>query len=299
MKYTRAENTVRTYEYGWRKFTRWCEAAGHASLPAAPETVLDYITCRIDLGSLRLSTIRTEIHSIQYRHVREDLESPVNHSVKLLFRTAARKLRERPRGKRALRPDTLRAICAALDSDRGAAARRDQALVLVGFTSGWRRSELAELAVEDLWFESDDSMQLQLGASKSDQSGAQGRRISIPRGQCAATCPIRAVRAWLEIRGDWRGPLFCAVDPAGAVQRRGISGVTINLRLKRLLAAAGENPVPYGAHSLRVGMITSSAENGADVASIMQRTGQRDVQTVMRYIRPVAPFKTDPLKGIL
>jgi integrase len=142
-------------------------------------------------------------------------------------------------------------------------------------------------------------MIVQLGASKTDQDGTRGRRVSIPAGRRPATCPIRAVRRWLAARGDWQGPLFCRCNRSGELLRKGIGGSTVNLRLKHLLSLHGENPAAYGAHSLRAGMITASAENGADIAVIMQRTGQRSVQTVMRYIRPVAPFKADPLKGVL
>lgn len=299
MKYTRARNTVKTYEHCWQRFARWCSDAGRDPLPATPATVLDFATWRIELGRYRLSTIRTEIASIQYRHVTEAFATPVDQPIKVLLRVAARKLQETPRGKRALTAQQLRKICSALEHDPSRMAKRDHAMVLLGFASGWRRSELTRLGLTDLWFDGGEAMEIQLGASKTDQSGVRGRRVSIPPGQIPVTCPIKALRAWLAVRGSWQGPLFCALDCGHGIVRKGISGVTINLRLKRLLAAAGENPAAYGAHSLRAGMITSSAENGADVTVIMQRTGQRSVQTVMRYIRPAVPFKADPLKGVL
>lgn len=183
MKYTRAPNTVKSYEHGWRNFTRWCTDAGRVPLPATAATVLDFVTWRIELGRYRLSTIRTEIAGIQYRHMTEAFATPVDQPVKILLRVAARKLQERPRGKRALTAKHLRAICSALENDPSPMAKRDHALVLLGFASGWRRSELARLALTDLWFDGGDAMEIQLGASKTDQSAVRGRRISIPPGQ--------------------------------------------------------------------------------------------------------------------
>jgi Phage integrase family. len=46
-------------------------------------------------------------------------------------------------------------------------------------------------------------------------------------------------------------------------------------------------------------MVTAAAENGASLAAIMQRTGHRSVEMVMRYVRPAQAFKADPLKGVL
>jgi site-specific recombinase XerD len=143
MKYSRAKNTIKAYDHGWKKFTRWCAEFGKNALPAEPATVLDFVTCRVEQGNYRLGTIRNELHSIQFQHGQNSLESPVDKSVRDLVRSAARKLREQPRGKRALTPAHLKAIGKSLRGDDSAMAKRDHAMVLLGFAVGWRRSELA------------------------------------------------------------------------------------------------------------------------------------------------------------
>jgi integrase len=107
------------------------------------------------------------------------------------------------------------------------------------------------------------------------------------------------MREWITARGNWRGALFCCCDTGDAIVRRALAAKVFNVRLKLLLEAIGENSAPYGAHSLRSGMVTTSAENGADVIVIMQRTGHRSVQTVMKYVRPARAFRADPLAGVL
>lgn len=57
---------------------------------------------------------------------------------------------------------------------------RDRALLLVGYAGGFRRSELARLAMEDASF-TEDGLILNILTSKTDQEG-QGRKIGIPRG---------------------------------------------------------------------------------------------------------------------
>lgn len=131
MQYTRARNTVKSYEHCWRSFTRWCTDAGCTPLPATPATVLDFVTSRIELGRYRLSTIRIEIAGIQYRHMIEAFATPVDQPIKTLLRVAARKLQEGPRGKRALTAQHLRTICSALENDSSPMAKREARATLL------------------------------------------------------------------------------------------------------------------------------------------------------------------------
>jgi integrase len=299
MAFSRAQSTVKSYDHGWKKFTTWCSAVGRQPLPATPATVLDYVTCRLDEGRYRLSTIVLDTFSIQFHHLKNALETPVDPEVRKLLKIAARKLRQHPRRKRALTPRHLRQMGDRLLTECSGAARRDHAMILLGFAAGWRSSEVVSLFSSDVWFE-DGRMFVQLGASKTDQDARLGRQVVIPPGQHPATCPVQAMRNWLAVRGSWQGPLFCRFTPRGGeIVRKGIGRYAFSLRFKALLKKIGENPAPFGTHSIRSGMITSSAENGADVVLIMQRTGQRSVQNLMRYIRPIAPFRADPLAGVL
>ena len=74
---------------------------------------------------------------------------------------------------------------------------------------------------------------------------------------------------------------------------------TINNTIKRALRMALLDAKRYSAHSLRSGMITAAAHNGASLASIMDRSGHTCVQTTMGYVRRCKLFDSDPLKGLL
>jgi hypothetical protein len=49
-----APATLRAYQAGWQAFAEWCQLAGRAALPAAPETVAEHLaSLATTLGRLR------------------------------------------------------------------------------------------------------------------------------------------------------------------------------------------------------------------------------------------------------
>ncbi len=91
-------------------------------------------------------------------------------------------------------------------------ARRDAALLLVGFATAARRSELVGLRVGDVAVHRVDGLHLRLRTSKTDQE-ARGTVKAVPYGRDPGTCPPCAYTRWRLL-------LDAAdqVDPAG--QRR-------------------------------------------------------------------------------
>jgi site-specific recombinase XerC len=73
---------------------------------------------------------------------------------------------------------------------------RDRALLLIGFSGAFRRSELVALDVADVEV-GEDGITVTLRRSKPDQEGP-GRKVGIPGSTSAETCPARALRAWRE-----------------------------------------------------------------------------------------------------
>jgi integrase len=80
----------------------------------------------------------------------------------------------------------------------GVAARRDAALLLMGFAGAYRRSELVGLTVGDVTLHPADGLHVRLRSSKSDQE-ARGAVKALPYGRDPVTCPPCAYLRWREV----------------------------------------------------------------------------------------------------
>jgi integrase len=149
--------------------------------------------------------------------------------------------------------------------------------MLVGFAGAFRRSELVGLNIEDLEF-NEDGLVVHLRRSKTDPEG-QGRKVGIPYGLAPATCPVRAVEAWLQVLQSAEGRLFRAVDRHGRIHPTRLIPQSVALVVKKLIAKAGI-PGDYAGHSLRAGRATAAATAGVPERAIMAQTGHRSLATL-------------------
>ena len=284
----KANNTLRAYQADWRDFHEWCEAHQLASLPALPQTVALYLTDRA--ATLKASSLARRLTTINRAHQAAGQPSPAtmqNAIVSEVWKGIKRKKGTAQHGKKPLLTPDLRRIIADLPADlRG---QRDRALLLAGFAGGFRRSELAALRVADLET-TPDGLIVRLGRSKTDQEG-QGRPVALPYGSDPRTCPVRAIRVWLEQAGITDGPLFRAVDRQGLVSDRALHADSVGYLVKRAAGRAGFETTEYAGHSLRAGLATQAAMNGASELEIMKQTGHRSLATVRKYIRDGSLFR--------
>jgi integrase len=294
-----APNTDKAYAHAWKQFSAWCASVGSPPLPAAPQTVCDFVTwCLYERKrKWRLGSVRLTLTAINAKHLEAGLPSPRTAEVRMLVRNAARELRQPKRRKDAMTPALLRRVCAHL-SDGSTISIRDRAMILAQFAAGWRCSEIAGLQLSDLRFTKKGYV-LTLGASKTDQDGKKGRVAGVEYGDTEVTCPVRALKAWLAIRGRWPGPLFCQLNRHGQVREHGFIGDTITERLHRALEAIGVNPARYGSHSLRSGLVTVGILRGVPETVIMARTGHKSLDSMRDYFRLAGAFQVNPLAGVL
>jgi site-specific recombinase XerD len=283
---SKADNTVRGYQSDWREFCNWCQSHGVGPLPASAESVAVYIAeCA---SCLKVGSVQRRLNAIAEAHKATGAESPtrspiVNNTMKGIRRTKG----TAPVQKSAALTDDIRAMVDQCDA--GLIGARDRALVLLGFASAFRRSELVALDVEECAF-GKDGLIITLRRSKTDQTCA-GRKIGIPYGANPDTCPVRTVLGWIELPGITNGPLFRSISRHGRQQPGALSPIDVARVVKKLAVRAGLNPAKYAGHSLRSGHATSAAIAGASERSIMNQTGHRSVQMVRRYIRDGSLFR--------
>lgn len=286
LRESRAPATVRAYRSDLRHFEAWCGLRSRCELPAAPETVADYVADLAEAG-MAAATITRRLSAISQAHAMAGLESPTQ--TQLVRMTAAgirRRLGTAPRQARAILVDELVAIVGALPDDlRGT---RDRALLLIGFTGGLRRSELVGLDVEDVTEEA-EGLRVRIRRSKTDQDGA-GREIGIVRGRHPMTDPVTALAAWREAAEIDGGPIFREVDRAERVGAERLSDRAVARIVKRSAERVGMDPAGLSGHSLRSGLATSAAAGGAPERTIMRTTGHTSEAMVRRYIRAGSVF---------
>lgn len=248
-------------------------------LPGTPEDIAEYLaemSC-----SYAVATIARRLASLSKAHRILGADDPAKSAlVTSTMRGIRRTYGTAQRQAAALARDDLFII---LDMLGGCPKDvRDRALLLFGFATAMRRSELVGLNVEDVHTVQKGALVL-LRRSKTDQDG-KGRKIAVPFGR-SRHCPVTALRRWLECARISEGAIFRSVDKHGNIGSQRISGEAVNQVIKFRVEAAGYDPSVYSAHSLRAGFATAAAQAGVPTFKIRQTTGHRSEASLARYIR--------------
>lgn len=282
---TYAPNTLHAYAWAWRHWTSWSAGRGLDPLPATPAAVCAYLTERAAHG-VSFGTISLTCCAIAFQHRRAGVADPTTHqTVGQVRRGLRRSLGTAPiRQARPLTVAEIRAIVVCIDRTTAPGAR-DAALILLGYASALRRSELAALTLADL--ESQPAgLLITIRSSKTDPSGS-GQVVGVAPGRHRATDPVAALATWLHLRGTTPGPLFTSMRPGGPALQP-ISGDAIARILRARAGAAGLPTARITGHSLRAGHATSAALAGIGVERIAAQTRHRRIDVLIeRYIRPI------------
>jgi integrase len=280
----KARSTRDAYASDARDFAAFCKTHSLPYLPSTPQTTALYITHLARRVSV--ATIRRRLAAITYVHREAGYsDSPASTRVHFVVREVLNGIR-RIRGTAQHGADPLLAgavkrIAAACPAT--ILGLRDRALVLLGFSGAFRRSELTQIIeVGNLTF-TPQGLYIRLPRSKTDQEQA-GRTVAIGLGEHQETCPVLALRAWIDVARVESGPVFRAVDLKGRVSATALHPRSISKILKRAAARAGLDPRNISGHSLRAGA-TTAAIDGAEEREIARTTGHKTSAMVRRYIR--------------
>jgi integrase len=182
--------------------------------------------------------------------------------------------------------DVLDGLLATCRSDP-LADTRDLAILLLAFASGGRRrSEVAQLPVEQL----SDEPPLMPRAENPRRcpawpfTSAAPRPARRTRGRgLLVGPPVEALREWFERAEISKGPIFRAIDRWEALEERALTPQSINLIVKRRCALAGFEAREFYAHGLRSGYLTEAAQRGVSLPETMQQSQRRSVQQAASY----------------
>jgi site-specific recombinase XerD len=285
LRNSKSENTLRAYQSDFKDFSLFCSKNGFQAMPTQPKILALYIT---HLSSYsKYSTLKRRLASISILHKTKGHYIDTKHPIIMENLMGIKRTNgSNQKGKKPLLINDLKILINAIDhsNEKDKKKIRDKALILIGFSGGFRRSELVDIEYEDLEFVS-EGVKIFVKRSKTDQSG-EGMTKAIPYFDNENFCPVIALKNWIEKFDLKQSRIF------------NISDKSVALIIKKYANYAGLDSHRYAGHSLRSGFATSAAESGAEERNIMVMTGHKSTEMVRRYIKEANLFKNNALNKI-
>ena len=285
LRNSKSANTLRAYQSDYNDFSLFCSKNGFQAMPTQPKILALYLT---HLSSYsKYSTLKRRLASISILHKTKGHYIDTKHPIIMENLMGIKRVNgSNQKGKKPLLINDLKVLIEAIHQSKEKDFRktRDKALVLIGFSGGFRRSELVDVEYEDIEFVS-EGVKIFVKRSKTDQSG-EGMTKAIPYFDNINFCPVKSLKNWIEVSELKKGKVF------------NISDKSVALIIKKYANYAGLDGHRYAGHSLRSGFATSTAESGAEERNIMAMTGHKSTEMVRRYIKEANLFKNNALNKI-
>tara|TARA_Y100000590_G_scaffold208062_1_gene235668 strand:+ start:576 stop:1493 length:918 start_codon:yes stop_codon:yes gene_type:complete len=285
LKNSKAANTLRAYQADYKHFSLFCVKNGLSSMPTEPKILSLYLT-HLSATS-KFSTLKRRIASISVIHKIKGHYLDTKHPLIMENLHGIKRVKgSYQKAKKPILINDLKMIINVIDKDIKPEMRkiRDKSLILLGFSGGFRRSELVNVEYDDIEFVK-EGVKIYIKRSKTDQSG-EGMTKAIPYFENTNFCPVISLKKWIDYSKINSGKIF------------DISDKSVALIIKKYASLCGLDPKKYGGHSLRSGFATSTAESGAEERNIMAMTGHKTTQMVRRYIQEANLFKNNALNKI-
>ena len=296
LKNSKSANTLRAYKADFKDFSAFCVNNGLNFLPTDPKILSLYITYLS--ATSKFSTLKRRIASISVIHKLKGHYLDTKHPIIMENLHGIKRVKgTNQKAKKPILISNLKSIINIIDqylsycdlpelevSKDVRNKIRDKAIILVGFSGGFRRSEIVNIDYEDIEFVT-EGVKIFIKRSKTDQSG-EGMIKAIPYFDNKSFCPVLALKHWIDNSQIKSGKLF------------DISDKSVALIIKKYASLAGLDSNKYAGHSLRSGFATSAAESGAEERNIMAMTGHKTTQMVRRYIQEANLFKNNALNKI-
>lgn len=293
-------NTKRAFDQDWATWERFCTREGVPPTTVSPGLLVAFTTWLAhtteDKPASAPSTIMRRLSGVLDGWRRRDLTVPpgITKDARKVITAYVRALAEANlkvgRGSApALTVKHLRQISAALP--RTLTGIRDRAMIVVGFGMAARRSEVANLLVEDITV-TDDGLSITVRHSKTGH-----RSPAVPPGSDAGTCPVRTWLAWCEASGIVTGPAFRSINRHGHLGKT-ITPASVGRAVTAAGVAAGLDLHLTG-HSVRSGLATEARRAGHDAKTIAAQGGWRpNSATLYGYMQIVDRWADNAVKGI-
>ena len=298
LKNSKARNTVRAYKSDFEDFGLFCVKNGFNNLPSEPKIVSLYLT-HLSSKEAKISTIKRRLVSIGVIHKMKGHYLDTKHPI-IIENLMGIKRRKGTiqKGKKPLLINNLKTIINVINKEKDPDIKklRNKAILLIGFSGGFRRNELVSLDLEDVEFVF-EGLKITLKRSKTDQFG-EGMIKGIPHFENSLYCPVNSLKRWINTAKIKKGPIFKKFSKGSKLTDHRLTDQSVALIIKDCLLKAGIDSKNYSGHSLRSGFATSAAEAGAEERSIMAMTGHKSPEMVRRYIKEANIFNNNALSKV-
>jgi site-specific recombinase XerD len=291
-----AGNTRRGYANDWSSFVECCQRYGFHPLPASSSAVQAFIEWRspeqlelvrqglyryVEPGMSRqpiaAASLRRAIAAIGAVHRTLKYPDPttdedVRATVKI--NVAGRQVQSH---KDPLRWADLERAFAKMGEDLR--AMRDKALAAVGHSTGFRRSELVALTVEDYVRQPGrDFALMAVGKTKTDDPRELKFRAVVPEA-------AEYLDRWLAAAAVTHGALFRGITADGRVNPNALDAGQVARIYKAIAQLAGVDVKRVAGHSTRIGVAHDLRAFGASDSEIMEAAGWTSLASLLRYLR--------------
>jgi site-specific recombinase XerD len=295
-KASKSPATLKAYGTDFSIFEAWCRGRGLTALPASCEAVVAFLAAQATAGK-RASTLQRRLAAIGYMHKIANVPSPIGaEAIKATLSGIWRSIGAAPVRKKAATSDIVLSMAGTVGGE-SLRQLRDKAILLIGFASAMRRSELVALNIADLEWTAEGVL-IQIRRSKTDQEG-MGQSVAVPRG--ATACPVAALRAWIEASGITDGAVFRRIwnKRNQRVSAERLHGRAVAVIVKAGARRLGFDVSTFGAHSLRSGLVTSAVKRGVSLLKICDQTRHKSIEMLRVYCRDAELFVGNAAAGLL
>jgi len=270
-----SENSLRAYRSDFEQYEFWCAKRKQPSLPATADLIAEYVDFMATEN--KSATIRRRINSLgTIFRLSKNPDPTKEPEVVLALKRMHRKIGRHQEQATPLTRDILNQLLAPCESN--AKGPRHRVLLLLGYETMRRRSELCNFSFENLTRISGRGHAIRLMRSKTDQEGAS-KLIPI-------STPLHGLITEWRDKYQLKGVILKSVDRHGNIGDKLNSG-SIGTILNRLKVNLENNTniCRFSGHSFRVGAAIDLLEAGVSLETIMLRGGWRSQDNAMNYLR--------------
>jgi site-specific recombinase XerD len=282
-----AANSERALRSDIAIFTAWCAQEGRQGLPASPEAVAAFVDAVA--VSRAPASVRRYISSVGTFHKAAGLANPceamkVNLALKRMHNAKGRAQVQAS----GLNEVHVRDLLKVRGGKHGNPLRdlRNRALLVVGYVTLCRESELVALRFDDLKVEADGFATIVIRRSKGDQEG-RGATVPIPADA------MQHLAKWITAARITNGALFRAVRHNGGIG--GALDPNAVARIFKTMAAAAKlpadkdgKPLRISGHSVRIGGAQDLLRYKETLVAIMVAGRWKSPEMVGRYVKEQA-----------